>query len=246
MRRRALARRARKGLAMSGSRRYLSLRRLPVLLGLGLTSVVLAPGAASAAGLTTSGQSGLPSQSASVNPVSPSTPERCKNGGWRDYRHFQSEGDCLHFVEGPEITGVSFRGAPADPQITVYGEHFAQRPAADPLGGTSNLGRCGPISGNTGLDYGDELWLDDHTQLWSAGYLPYVDCMGLVVKSYSDDRIVYRLGSFYEIYYSRRTRYSHGIYKLAEGDSVTIHVDDAAFTTQADYDAQRESAVASH
>lgn len=135
----------------------------------------------------------------------------------------------------PSISRVQFQQGPLDPEIVIYGRHFGRRPYAHPPGGTSNLGKCGRIRGNTGKDYGHALWLDDHSQLWSAGYLPYVDCMGLVVERFSDNRIAYELGSFYSINYARRNGFAYGMYKLAEGDSVTIHVEGVACTIPVRY-----------
>ncbi len=138
--------------------------------------------------------------------------------------------------DSPSISRVTFRGGPADPVIIVYGRHFGARPAADPSGGTRNFGACGPIEGRTGDDFGSRLWLEDRSQLWSAGYAPYVDCLGLILGSFSADRIVYRLGSFYKINYRRRNGFSHGIYELSEGDTVTVTVKGATLTTRVRYD----------
>ena len=136
---------------------------------------------------------------------------------------------------GVVISGVTFRGGPKNPEIVIDGHGFGRRPRPHPPTGTSNLGKCGPITGHTGKDYGTRLWVADHTQLWSAGYLPYVDCMGLIVTSYSHDRIVYRLGSFYRINYGQRNQFSHGIYELIPSDHVRIHVKGASFATTVHY-----------
>jgi hypothetical protein len=151
-----------------------------------------------------------------------------------DVWHTASRGTTV-VQKHPTIYRVSFRGGPINPEIVVYGRNFGRRPKADPPGGTSNLGKCGRIKGNTGKDYGTSLWLDDHSQLWSAGYRPYVDCMGLIVTKYTDREIVYRLGSFYAINYEHRNGFSHGIYELAEDDSVTLTVKGTTFTAPVRY-----------
>ncbi len=135
----------------------------------------------------------------------------------------------------PKIDRVDFSGTPANPKITLYGDEFENWPAANPGGGTSNLGKCGPITGKTGNDFGSQLWVSDQTQLWSAGYTPYVDCMGLVVVQYSEDKIVLRLGSFYAINYGQRNGFAHGIYKLTPGDTFQVNVEGASATVRVHY-----------
>lgn len=139
------------------------------------------------------------------------------------------------FSKHPIIYRVSFRGGPTSPEIIVYGKDFGRRPAPDPAGGTSNLGQCGPIPGRTGHDYGSKLWLGNRTQLWSAGYTPYGDCIGLRVTKYTDREIVYRLGSFYALHYEQRDGLGHGDYELEQGDSVDINVNGAVLTTRVRY-----------
>jgi hypothetical protein len=140
-----------------------------------------------------------------------------------------------HRDDPTKIDRVVFSGDPTDPTITIYGQEFDHQPSANPSDGTSNLGKCGPIKGNTGNDYGDQLWVSDQSQLWSAGDTPLVDCMGLVVVQYSEHRIVLRLGSFYAINYAQRNGFDHGIYELTPGDTFQVSVEGARVTLPVRY-----------
>lgn len=140
-----------------------------------------------------------------------------------------------HRHEPTKIDRVVFSGNPTDPMITIYGRELKNWPVANPRVGTSNVGKCGSIKGNTGNDFGDELWVSDQSQLWSAGYTPYVDCIGLVVVHYSEQRIVVRLGSFYAIHYAQRNGFDHGIYKLTPGDTLQVNVEGARITVPVRY-----------
>ncbi len=136
----------------------------------------------------------------------------------------------------PTVTSVVFHGAPANPQIIVRGTNFGTPPAPDPAGGTSGFGKCGPIAGNTGEDFGTSLWISDRSQLWSAGNSPHVDCMGVKVSTYTNTRIVYRLGSFYKIHYKARNQFSHGIYQLRRGDRAILYVGGTSVPVRVVYD----------
>jgi hypothetical protein len=162
----------------------------------------------------------------------PTSIAQCKNGGWRNYGSmFKNQGQCVAFVERTTrhatISRVTFRGGPISPEVIISGRDFGRRPAPDPAGGTSKLGQCGAIPGRTGHDFGSKLWLGNRTRLWSAGYTPYGDCMGLILTKYTNREIVYRLGSFYALHYP--------LYKLAQGDSVDINVNGAVLTTRVEY-----------
>lgn len=132
---------------------------------------------------------------------------------------------------GPVISSVRFLGGPRNPEVVIAGHDFGPHPTPDPRRGTSNLGQCGAIRGRTGYDFRGSLWLADRTQLWSAGSRFWVDCMGLIVRSYSDRRIVLGLGSFFAINFGRRTGYPRGVYELAPGDRVSVDVGRARLTT---------------
>ncbi|MDE3207147.1 MAG: hypothetical protein KGQ66_23330 [Acidobacteriota bacterium] len=104
---------------------------------------------------------------------------------------------------------VGFVGGPAQPTVTVSGLGFGSSIAV--LGAGS--APCGPLS--TGLNYLDDLYIQDVTQGWTAGAVSAVGCdyTGLQVLSYSDTRIVFSLGSSYPTYGP-----------LAAGDSFVVHV----------------------
>ncbi len=127
-----------------------------------------------------------------------------------------------HTSPGVQLTSVTFQGTPRAPIVIIHGKALGSRPSRNPRGGTSNFGLCGPIAGRTGSDFGTQLWLEDETQRWSAGYSPYVDCMGIIVTKYSSTEVVYELGSWYRQHFGTRTRFPHGVYVLAEGDVVNL------------------------
>lgn len=138
--------------------------------------------------------------------------------------------------ERTELFHVDFIGSPASPEVVLYGENFGSKPAPEPVSGTNNLGLCG-ATGDDGFDYGLALWQDDHTQRWSAGRTPdWNDCIGLKIRKYTDEKIVYTFGSLYTRAFGVTDRIG-GVYGLYEGDSVTFYVNDASFTTTVDYEA---------
>ena len=140
-----------------------------------------------------------------------------------------------------DIDHVRFDASAKDPEIVIHGRGFGHRPDADPRRGTSDLGRCGPIPGHTGSDYGDQLWIEDSTQHWSAGFTGYVDCIGLIIDRYSNHEIVYHLGSLYRLAYGQDDLLG-GIYKLGRGDRVQINVNGTTFSTTVHYaDSDRRS-----
>ena len=138
-----------------------------------------------------------------------------------------------------EIRHVEFRGTPRDPEIVIYGRHFGRRPEPSPQRGTSNLGNCGPIPGHTGSDYGDRLWLEDRTADWSAGYAGYVDCIGLIIRKYSDDEIAFRFGSLYGQSFGQPNPLG-GTYGLRAGDDVGVTVRGVVFETHVHFPRDRE------
>ena len=89
-----------------------------------------------------------------------------------------------------------------------------------------------------GFDYGTMLYVDDRGQAppWAAGrYRPQLrelDCIGLIVTSYSSSKVVFRLGAAYREPTSDRASRR---YDLAEGDTVIIGVNGARFTTRVHY-----------
>ena len=130
--------------------------------------------------------------------------------------------------EQARITTVSFTGSVANPTVTVVGSGLGSPPRpspsfppAPPKGAAPPYG-C-TTAGGVGYDYGTRLWLADPAQgrVWSAGrYRPALkelDCVGLVLRSYTATKVVYRLGADYRVHR----------YELAEGDPYQISVNGA-------------------
>lgn len=124
-----------------------------------------------------------------------------------------------------KITSVSFSGGASNPTVTIVGSGFGSRPQPAPSykpappNGTRPPYGC-TTSGNVGYDYGTKLWLADAAKGrgWAAGRyragVKELDCVGLLVSSYTPTKIVYRLGADYEVHH----------YKLAAGDPYQISV----------------------
>jgi hypothetical protein len=141
------------------------------------------------------------------------------------------------------ISGVAFHGPERNPVITVSGIGLGLRPKPNPAYhplGHPPLCPTPPTKplAAYGFDYGTRLYVDDRSQTpgWSAGrYRPQLselDCIGLLVSSYSPTKVVFRLGAAYREPTSDRAGHS---YDLAEGDTVIIGVNGAQFTTRVHY-----------
>ena len=144
----------------------------------------------------------------------------------------------------PKITSVTFHGSERDPVITVRGLRLGARPKPNPVYhplGHPPLCPTHPTKplAAYGLDFGGGgLFVDDRSQtpVWAAGrYRPQVselDCIGLVVSSFSPTKAVFRLGAAYREPTSDRASHS---YDLAEGDTVIVGVNGARFTVRVHY-----------
>lgn len=128
------------------------------------------------------------------------------------------------------ITSVVFTGNASNPTITINGSGFgstapATNPIYTPAGNTAPgiTYTCPATIGNDGFDYGTSLWLQDTKS--PGGYrmgrydstIDELDCIGLLVTSYSDTQVVFTLGA----------EYSEGGYSLAQGDPYTVYVNGA-------------------
>ena len=143
-----------------------------------------------------------------------------------------------------KITGVVFHGPERNPVVTVSGLGLGLRPKPSPAYhplGHPPLCPTAPTKplAAYGFDYGSGgLYVDDRSQSpsWAAGrYRPSLhelDCIGLLVVSYSPTKVVFRLGAAYREPTSDRASRK---YDLAEGDSVIIGVNGAQFTTRVHY-----------
>jgi hypothetical protein len=97
-----------------------------------------------------------------------------------------------------DVTGVSFSGSggvKTPPTVIVTGSGFGSQA---PKGTPDTTTPCGTIADN-GDTYGGHLYFVDNTQNWQAGYLSKTNhnCIGLVVRSWSDTQIVLTFGSYY-------------------------------------------------
>jgi hypothetical protein len=105
---------------------------------------------------------------------------------------------------GPTIAGVKFTGGSGAPVVTVTGRGFGSvTPSPDPASSPPAPAQCDNPTGNDGYDYGvSGLYLSDSSAGWQAGYAAPGDtnlanCIGVVVASWSPNRVVFSLGSAY-------------------------------------------------
>jgi hypothetical protein len=143
-----------------------------------------------------------------------------------------------------KIASVTFHGSERNPVITVRGPRLGARPKPNPT--YQPLGHpplcptqpTRPLAAY-GFDFGGGgLFVDDRSQspTWAAGrYRPQLnelDCIGIIVVSFSPTKVVFRLGAAYREPTSDRASRR---YDLAEGDTVIIGVNGAQFTTRVHY-----------
>ena len=122
---------------------------------------------------------------------------------------------------GPVIISATLGGSVDDPEFILTGRSFGVLPAvSQPPTSTS---ACASGTGDLGLNYGNKLYFHDDTNDLSAGLSgPYgnnpnvVDCVGLLVSSFTSTRVAYKLGSLYK-----------GNYAVNDGDAVTFVVNGA-------------------
>jgi hypothetical protein len=98
--------------------------------------------------------------------------------------------DRTFHTRAPSVSNVAFTGTPSNPTVTITGTNFGPEPPPNPPTPVN----C--VSGDTSFDYGATgLSFEDVTGVWTAGQTG--DCIGLVVSSYSNTKIVYSFGPFY-------------------------------------------------
>ena len=143
-----------------------------------------------------------------------------------------------------KITAVTFHGPERNPVITVHGLRLGTRPMPSPKFhplGHPPLCPTQPTKplAAYGFDYGaGGLFIEDRSQtpVWAAGryraQLGELDCIGLLVSSFSPTKIVFRLGAAYREPTSDRASRT---YRLASGDTVVIGVNGARFSTRVKY-----------
>ena len=127
-------------------------------------------------------------------------------------------------VQRESITSVVFNGSASAPSVTVNGAN---------LGTIAKLGRSKHACGSTptGFDYGKKFLFADTTDGWNAGEgKPTYDCIGVVVQSYSPEKIVFTFGSDYGVY-----PVGSGVALLNSGDQFTMRIWKASFAGTAGY-----------
>ncbi len=124
-----------------------------------------------------------------------------------------STGSVAGASPSPSISAVTFSGSVASPTITVTGSGFGTEAGL----GSPLPGGCGGAF--TGSDYLNTLNLRDNTGAWQAGSAAGGNCIGLLISSYSNSKIVFTLGSFYAV-----------AYDLNQGDSFTMSLLGTSFS----------------
>jgi hypothetical protein len=142
----------------------------------------------------------------------------------------------------PTISSVTFTGSQAHPVVTIIGQGFGHRPSPKPdyhpPAVSHPLCAVKPVEAPSryGYDFGTRLFLEDSSAqpVWAAGrYRPglrELDCVGLLVKTYTPTKIVFALGAGYPTIPGAPAHYA-----LADGDTYVIGVDGAQSTGQVHY-----------
>ena len=134
------------------------------------------------------------------------------------------------------IASVTFTGSSADPTITIAGSSLGQLPSPNPAYTPEGHPLC-PLSpsGNQGYDYGTNLYLYDPARNWAGGrYRPELgelDCIGLIVQTFTPTKIVFKFGSAYAQYQKQDN------YLLAEGDPYQVAANGATLQGTVHYSA---------
>jgi hypothetical protein len=116
----------------------------------------------------------------------------------------------------PAIASVQFSGTPANPTIIIRGRDLTPLPAQSPNGTPVGHNGCPAQSGDYGVDYGSQLYVDDLSKGWAGGqnYGNNTSCIGLIATKVTWNELDLRLGSFYTGLYPKFT--------LAAGDQVQV------------------------
>jgi hypothetical protein len=126
------------------------------------------------------------------------------------------------------ITSVAIDGLASAPTFVIHGHGFGSSlPAAVDSPITSAACRNEHAPGDQGGNYGSKLYFIDITSKFSGGLSgPYegvahvVDCVGLILTSYTSSQVIFKLGSDYR---------KHP-YAVRVGDRITIVVNGAKAT----------------
>jgi hypothetical protein len=135
-------------------------------------------------------------------------------------------------VSKPRIASVALAGSRAKPLFIIRGKGFGRLPGAGQLPSASSGCRGEKAPGNQGVNFGNKLYFVDGSNKFSAGLSgPYknvsdvVDCVGVIIKSFSDTRVEYALGS----------DYAKHPYSVKSGDLITFVVNGATATVRVRY-----------
>jgi hypothetical protein len=103
-----------------------------------------------------------------------------------------------------KINAVAIDGPATAPTFVIHGRGFGSLPPAVGSPITSAACRNEHAPGDQGGNYGSKLFFIDKTAKFSGGLSgPYegvanvVDCVGLILKSYTPSRVIFTLGSDY-------------------------------------------------
>lgn len=147
------------------------------------------------------------------------------------------------------ITSVTFSGSTSAPMITIVGHGLGSKPAVNPTYQPAGHGGCaifglGGTSTQFGYDYGTSLYIHDSSTspVWGAGRyrqgVGELDCVGLVVRSFSSTRVVLSLGAAYPNFPNVSATYN-----LKPGDHYDIHVNGAIFSGRVRYASREDRRV---
>ncbi len=94
----------------------------------------------------------------------------------------------------PKVKKVAFSGTPSEPTVTVTGLGMGSIPIAE----DEPAPECLEAGTPTGENFGTSLLFSDESRAWTAGQDG--DCIGLVVKTFTETEIVFQFGSNYSQY----------------------------------------------
>ena len=123
-------------------------------------------------------------------------------------------------IATPTIDGVTFGGNPNSPTITVSGSGFGTLGDIGTPNAASATQNCSPATGD---DYGSNFYIWDQTDphYFVAGLgPPNLAAVGVSITSYSNNRIVFTLGSCY----------AQNGWTFSPGDKYTMNVLGSTFT----------------
>ena len=131
---------------------------------------------------------------------------------------------------------MTFRGSTKAPTVVVVGKGFGARPSFNPSYAPQTHQSCPQQNpALDGHDYGMSFGFQDlgasagTTKVWAAGRYAgaaELDCVGLVIKSWSPVRVVFRFGRQYD---RPATSAAPSTYVLSSGDPFAVRVRSATF-----------------